>query len=99
MQILGPRACARSLVGEPSSGNNAPMHHALTVLLFAVAGMLVVNAAVTWAKLAQGKNDPNKPPIPVRLFRLAAGYTATAFLMLGIALAWFALVTASEIGG
>ena len=59
--------------------------------------MLIVNAAVSWAKLAQSRKDPYKPAVPVRLFRWAASYTAAAFLILGIALAWFALATAYDI--
>lgn len=71
---------------------HGPAASALSVMLFGLAGLLLIGSALSWAKLAR---DPERldemPVIPVRAFRQAAALTAMAFVMLGLASCWLAL--------
>lgn len=70
-----------------------PAASALSVMLFGLAGLFVLYAASRWAKLAADRERPDqRPSIPVAGFRSAAGITAAAFVLLGFALVWSALV-------
>lgn len=62
-------------------------HSALSVVLFGLAALMALGAASMWARLAKRLEDrPATSLVP------AAGVTAAAFLFLGLALAWSALV-------
>ena len=60
---------------------------ALSVILFALAAVMAFGAASIWAKAAKRLQDR-----PTASVADAAGVTAAAFLFLGLALTWSALV-------
>lgn len=70
-----------------------PAASAISVLLFALTALAVFGAARQWAKLARNRERPDeRPSIPVHAFRAAAGLTAVALVMVGLTLAWAALL-------
>lgn len=70
-----------------------PPYSALTVVLFGLAGLLLLGAAFQWVKLGRGREAYNeRPTIPVHAFRSAAGLTGVALGLLGVALLWAALM-------
>jgi hypothetical protein len=73
---------------------HGPAASAISVLLFGLAGLFALHAASSWAGLAKDRERPDqRPAIPVRALRSAAGVTAAALVLLGLALLWLALVT------
>jgi hypothetical protein len=73
---------------------HGPAANALTVLLFGLAGLFLFAAAASWAKVAKERERPDqKPVVPVRALRSAAGITAAALTMLAIASVWLALLS------
>lgn len=73
---------------------HGPAANALTVLLFGLSGVLLLACACSWAKVARDREAlSERPAVPVRALRSAAGVTAAAFVMLGLAVCWLALAS------
>lgn len=72
---------------------HGPVVSAISVLLLGISALFVFGAARQWRKLATDPERPDeRPAIPVQAFRTAAGLTGLAFVMVGLSLAWLALV-------
>jgi uncharacterized membrane protein YidH (DUF202 family) len=70
-----------------------PAASAISVLLLGLTAFFVFAAALQWAKLAHHpERADERPTIPIHSFRAAAGLTAVALVMLGLALLWSALL-------
>ena len=73
-----------------------PSTTALTVILFGLAGLALIGCASMWLKLGKDRERVDQvPTIRVGELRSAANVTAIAFVLLGLALLWFAFVTLS----
>ena len=69
---------------------HGPAASALSVILFGLAALITLGAGAEWAKVAR---RVDRGSASLSSIGTAAGITAAAFLFLGLALAWSALVS------
>lgn len=73
---------------------HGPAANAITVLLFGLAGLLLLACAKSWANVARDRERPNeRPTVPVSALRSAAAITGATLAALGLAAIWLALVS------